>query len=332
MSTTACSATTFSPEADAASWKLALKLDIVIVNWNTGPLLRECLGSLAQARLLPGMTIGAVVVVDNASQDGSHLGLPAIAAPVRLIVNADNRGFAAACNQGAAACDGELILFLNPDTRLFADSLRAPVQYLHAPGNEDVGIVGIQLVDDRGHVSRTCARFPRLRQYAAMAIGVDRVFPALGHFMREWDHGDTRTVEQVMGAFFMTRRALFDRLGGFDERFFVYLEEVDFSLRALHAGWRSVYLAQAQAYHLGGGSSGKARAQRLFYALRSRLRFAGKHFTPMARLALWLVILVLEPLPRFLFLLLGGRRDELGETILGYRLLFADLAAAKTRP
>ena len=313
------------------SWNAALKLDIVIVNWNTGSLLRECVGSIGTARMPEDAQINAVVIVDNASSDGSHLDLPAITPPMRVIVNENNRGFAAACNQGAATCRGDLILFLNPDTRLFAESLLGPIEYLRGAGNERVGIVGIQLLDGQGRVSRTCARFPRLRQYAAMSLGIDRVFPRLGHFMREWDHGDTRTVEQVIGAFFMTRRPLFERLGGFDERFFVYLEEVDFSLRALQAGWRSVYLAQAQAYHMGGGSSGKARAHRLFYVLRSRLRFAGKHFTPAARLALWFVILVLEPLPRFLFLLLRGRREELGETVLGYRLLFADLASGEAR-
>jgi GT2 family glycosyltransferase len=99
----------------------------------------------------------------------------------------------------------------------------------------------------------------------------------------------TRDVDQVIGAYFMIRRPLFDALGGFDERFFVYFEEVDLSLRARHAGYRSVYFHDARAYHRGGLSSDQVKAARLYYSLRSRLLYAWKHFSPIQA---WFVMAV----------------------------------------
>ena len=97
--------------------------------------------------------------------------------------------------------------------------------------------------------------------------------------MSEWAHDTDREVDQVIGAYFLTRRALFQKLGGFDQRFFVYFEEVDFCVRARTAGSTAFFLAGAQAFHRGGGSSEQVPAQRLFYSLRSRMAYSHKHFT-----------------------------------------------------
>lgn len=305
---------------------LLLRLSIIIVNWNTGDLLRECVASIRSAHLPESVALGSIVVVDNASHDYSTNGLDAFGLPIILLRNERNMGFAAACNQGVrAAVSSDCVLFLNPDTRLFEDSLRTPLQYLLAPENSDVGIVGIQLLDESGRVARSCARFPSLRQHAAMTFGIDRLFPSLAQNMRDWPHDHTREVDHVMGAFLLTRGPLFQALDGFDERFFVYLEDVDFSLRAHRSGWRSVYLSTAQAYHMGGGSSRKAKGRRLFYSLRSRLQFGDKHFGVLARVGLWALVLVFEPIPRFAQLLATGRFAELRDVLEGYRLLFSNL-------
>jgi GT2 family glycosyltransferase len=297
-------------------------LSIVIVNWNSGSLLRECLRSLPPAALPPGWEIESVVVVDNASTDGSARGLEAPGLPLRLIENADNLGFAAACNQGAAASRSEFVLFLNPDTRLFEDSLRVPVAWLADPAHAQVGIVGIPLVDASGAVARSCARFPRPRHFAAQACGIDRVVPALGHLMREWDHASTREVDQVIGAFFLTRRSLFDRLQGFDERFFVYFEEVDFALRARELGFASVFLTGTTAFHVGGGSTGSVKGRRLFYSLRARTLYAKKHFSLAQRTWLWSVTLLMEPPARAIQALMRGRWRELSDIVEGYSLFW----------
>jgi GT2 family glycosyltransferase len=262
-----------------------------------------------------------VVIVDNGSADNSAADLLLTCAPLRLIRNERNRGFAAACNQGAADLDADLILFLNPDTRLFGDSLAVPLVHLADPVHASTGIAGIQIVDEAGRVARSCARFPTVSHFACQALALDRLLPRLGHAMREWDHADSRVVDQVIGAFFLIRRTLFEQLGGFDERFFVYFEEVDLSLRAHQAGWRSMYFADARVFHKGGGTSDQIKARRLFYSLRSRLAFGRKHFGLVRRGALLLVTVALEPLSRVVHLVLSGRWGELGDVVQAYALL-----------
>ena len=130
---------------------------VVIVNWNSGAQLAECLQSFAA--VADDGVAARVTVIDNASADGSCDGLSA-PVPLTVIRNADNRGFAAACNQGAAGSDADFLLFLNPDTRLMPGSLAGPVRCLGAPEHRTVGIAGIQLLDADGEVARNTARTP----------------------------------------------------------------------------------------------------------------------------------------------------------------------------
>ena len=300
-------------------------IDILIVNWNAGELLRDCLESISVARL-DGFKLSRVVVVDNASTDGSADGLDDLGLPLVVIRNGQNSGFAAACNQGAKGSKADYLLFLNPDTRLFKDSLVKPLTFMQQLNSQDIGIVGVQLVDNTGKVCRTCARFPTPGQFFAKMLGLDRILSGFFrcHFMKEWDHLENRYVDQVMGAFFWVRRSLFDKLGGFDERFFVYFEEVDFSYRARQRGWRSFYLADAQAYHMGGGTSEQVKATRLFYSLRSRILYGYKHFSWWPATALMLGTLMLEPFARLALAVFDRSCLQAKETLKGYaRLLSA---------
>jgi len=273
-------------------------IHVVIVNWNSGRQLQECLASFTAASS-DEVTLLGVTVVDNASTDGSAQGL-ACPAPFDLIRNAQNRGFAAACNQGAADAQADFLLFLNPDTRLMPGSLEQPTRYLQAPENAAVGIVGIQLLDADGRVARNTARLPTPWSMIGNSIGLDRLMPSVfpSHFATEWAHDETRTVDQVMGAFFLVRRSVFDALGGFDERFFVYYEDMDFAALARELGWSSVYLSTAQAFHRGQGTTNAATAQRMFYFARSRILYARKHFGGFGAVAVTLSTLFLEPLVR----------------------------------
>lgn len=305
---------------------MTTSLAIVIVNWNSGTQLSECISSIDDAAALLSIEqrLAEVVVVDNGSSDGSARDLQLESCTLRVINNNLNLGFAAACNQGARGVDADLILFLNPDTRLFEKSLVVPLSYLDKTEHARTGIVGIQMVDDRGQVARSCAHFPRPSHFAAQALGMDRLLPSTAHAMRDWDHADTREVDQVIGAFFLIRRSLFDTLGGFDERFFVYFEEVDLALRARQAGWRCVFLSEAQAFHKGGGTTEKVKARRLFYSLRSRLKYGRKHFDPWQRALLSLVTWILEPISRSVHLALRGRWREIGHVAEAYALLATD--------
>lgn len=290
----------------------AATVDIVIVNWNSGALLRQCLASLAGLCVGGQGLVEKVMVVDNASHDASLAGLPELPFPLVVQENARNAGFAAACNQGARLGTARYILFLNPDTRVFPDSLALPVSFMER--HMDVGICGIQLVDDQGRVARSCSRFPRAGRVAAKMLGVSHVFPRSGERMLEWDHGDSREVDQVMGAFFLVRREVFEALAGFDPRFFVYYEEVDFSLRARMAGWRSYFLASAHAFHAGCGTTRHIRAERLFHLHSSRILYGFKHFGLPSAIVLLFLTLLVEPLPRLCLALVRGEWTDLGAT------------------
>jgi hypothetical protein len=298
-------------------------LDIVIVNWNSGVLLREAVASIAE---FGANLVNKVIVVDNDSLDDSLTVVEANGADLpfslSIIRNPTNLGFGAACNQGAKQAESEYLLFLNPDTALFADTLSKALAYMQDPANARVGICGVQLLDEQGRVSRSCARFPSARRFLAHALGVDRLFPQLGHFMADWDHRQTREVDQVIGAFFLVRREMFEALGGFDERFFVYFEEVDLSRRARNAGWRSVYLADAQAFHVGGGTSGQVKARRLFYLSRSCLLYATKHFSVAGAAVAMFATLLVEPLSRTMLALLRGSWSGVKETWAAYGMLW----------
>jgi GT2 family glycosyltransferase len=298
-------------------------LDIVLVNWNAGSLLRNCVHSI-EAASQENFSIGQVVIVDNGSIDGSAEGLISSTLPVKLIRNTDNKGFAAACNLGARGSNANYLLFLNPDTRLFQNSLSAPLAFMQSPENARVGIVGIQLLDEQHLVSRSCARFPTTGMFVLQALGLSRL-PWLRHLnmhMSDWTHDTTRAVDHVIGAFYLIRRSLFDSLGGFDERFFVYLEDLDLSLRAHQAGWTNIYLADIQAFHLGGGTSRQIKARRLFYSLRSRILYGFKHFKPWQGWMLLGVTLMVEPISRSILALARGDFQGVGNTIKAYKSLY----------
>ena len=293
-------------------------VSVTIVNWNAGTQLHACVDSVIQyGRPL----VEQIIVVDNGSTDGSETAIEGLPS-VTLIHAGANLGFGRACNLGAANSNSEFLLFLNPDARLFPDTLSKAVDFMQRPENAKVGICGVQLVDQGGDIARSCARFPSPQNLVAYAIGLDRSFPRLGHFMGEWDHATTRQVDHVIGAFFLIRRCVFDALHGFDETFFVYLEDLDLSYRAKQLQWTSVYLADVQAFHAGGGASNQVKARRLFYSLRSRILYAFKHFHVFAATGVLLTTLLIEPMSRSVLAL--GRRSwaSLRETWAAYGMLY----------
>jgi GT2 family glycosyltransferase len=302
------------------------QLDVVIVNWKAGRLLRDCVAALDESTSAPDLN---VVVVDNASGDGSADRLPASHLEVEIVRNRENLGFARACNLGAARGRAPFVLILNPDTRVAPDTLGRALGFLSGPEARGVGILGVKLTDDEGGIHRTCARAPTRGRLLAGAAGLEKVLARFvkPHFMVEWDHRETRPVDQVMGAFLMIRRELFERLGGFDERFFVYFEDVDLCVRARGAGAHVVHFAEASAWHLGGGTTDQVRDRRLFYFLRSQVQYAAKHFgRGTALLALAAALLANVPL-RAARSALAGSLDDARHAVGGGWLLLKDSPA-----
>lgn len=272
---------------------------VVIVNWNSGAQLKDCLQSFA-AVAGDDIVLSRITVVDNASVDGSSDDLETTDVLLTVIRNTENRGFAAACNQGRAGSNADFLLFLNPDTRLMPGSLERPARFLRSPGNEAAGIVGIQLIGPAGDIARNTSRRPSVWSLLGNSLGLDRLIPSIfpPHFVTEWPHDETRVVDQVMGAFFFVRRSVCETLGGFDERFFVYFEDLDFAIRARDRGWSSVYLTTAQAFHRGHGTTDAATDRRMFYFARSRILYARKHFNPFSAFVMMFTTLILEPAAR----------------------------------
>lgn len=298
-------------------------IDVVIVNWNSAGHLKHCLDALAVDS--ERTFIRSVTVVDNLSTDGSV----DIETPPTLRVRIDrageNLGFARGCNRGARPGEAEILLFLNPDTRIRPGALEAGVTALRT--RPDLGIVGLRLVDATDTSQGSCSNFPSPLAFFLRAFALDRL-PWLSRFrafMPESDCAGSRIVDQVMGACWFMPRPLFRELGGFDERFFMYYEDTDLALRSKRAGRGSWFEISGKAEHTGGGSSSAIPERRLFYFLRSRLTFARKHFSRSNYLAVLLTTLTIEPWTR---LILTGWRQGFGglrAVVAGYRLLWCSL-------
>jgi GT2 family glycosyltransferase len=146
-------------------------------------------------------------------------------------------------------------------------------------------------MDEKGNTSTSAARFPTLQVMAGKILGLTKIFPSVfpAHLMSSSNLRESGIVDQVIGAFFLIRKNVFEHCNGFDERFFVYFEEVDLSLRAKQLRYSSYYLSEVSAFHKGGGCSERVKADRLFYSLRSRILYAQKHYSKIEFIAIILL-------------------------------------------
>jgi hypothetical protein len=285
------------------------------------------------ARTRAGPQIHRVTVVDNASSDGSLQGLENPSVPLEIIRNDQNVGFAAGCNQGAASSTADYLLFLNPDTRLFRDTLERVTRFMESERAREIGICGVQMVDSDGTPRLSYARFPSPRVVFGEITGMRRVWPQLfpRHQLTGAEAETSQFVDQVIGAFFFVRRPLFAALNGFDERYFIYFEEVDFSLRARNHGSRSYFLKEARAFHAEHVSSDQAPGMGLYHVLRSRLLFAFKHWPRWKANLILVATLTVEFAARLIRASARRSRRDVTATLSAYRLLVRELVPLTTR-
>ncbi len=293
-------------------------IDVVIVNWNSGDMLSDCVSSILNGNY---DSIDKIIIVDNGSEDGSA-NLQIESNQVLLIKNPSNYGFAKSCNIGARHSTGEYILFLNPDTVLEPNTLKKTINYMEKDGNEMVGISGIQLCYEDGNIARHSSRFPSPFSFFMRSSGLHKIFLSLDHVLTEWNHLDTREVPHVIGAYFFVRKKLFNSLNGFDERFFVYLEDLDFSLRADRLGFKTHFISTIKSMHIAGGTSRQIQAKRLFYSLRSRIIYSYKHFNFLSATLILLSVIFIEPISRTLFSIKNLSLISIKNLIKSYILLF----------
>lgn len=293
------------------------KLDIVIVNWNSGELLLNCVSSLLH---YCSDLIDKIIIIDNGSNDGSGQSVIGMS-QVEVHFAKENLGFGKACNLGASFSKNPYLLFLNPDTIHIEDSISKVYDYMERDDNFSVAICGIQMVDENGLVVKSCSRFPRSWFYLIQSIGLNKLLKKQSQIMEDWMHDSIKEVDHVIGAFFLIRKDVFMQLQGFDEHFFLYLEDVDLSYRAKQLGFSSVYFSESKIVHLGGGVSKQIKAARLFYSLRSRILFARKHFSYIAFGFVFFTTVCIEPISRLIYGIFLRSIQSIKETIHAYKML-----------
>ncbi len=251
-------------------------MSAVIVNWNGGRDLLHCIESL----LAQGWPELEVIVVDNASTDGSADRAAEKFPQVSIVRHSRNLGYAKGANAGVARSSGEFVLLLNPDVRLRQGALRKLADF--ASSRPEAGVVGPKILNPDGSLQYSCRRFPNLPAAFLRHTPLEAFLPRhryLRHYlMLDFDHDSVREVDWVSGACMFLRRRALEEVGGFDEKFFLYCEDMDLCLRMRGAGWRVFYFPHAEAVHATGSSSWRRPFASVFHAHRSMWLFYRKYF------------------------------------------------------
>jgi GT2 family glycosyltransferase len=311
-------------------------LSVVIVNWNTGPLLSECLESLYAdlplGRVAPAdktdrpLRLHAedveVFVVDNCSSDGSARAAAERFPQVRLIENAANPGFAAANNQALRLACGQYALLLNPDTVLRPGALDGLVDFLER--NPRAGAVGPRLLNPDGSLQYSCSPEPTLRGEFLRLFHIGGVRTDGYYAMERWE-AQPRAVDTLLGACILARRAALEQVGYFDTGYFMYTEEVDLCRKLRQAGWGVHWTPAAEVAHYGGQSTRLAAAEMFLQLYQSKLAYFRKYG---GRGAGWVYKLILlgASLVR-VATAAATRQPAQAEIARNYRRLIASLAS-----
>ena len=228
-----------------------MDVSIIVVNYNTAHLLDEMFGAVEAAT--GGLSV-QTIVVDNASRDGSAALLRERYPDVELIANTENVGFGRANNQALVQARGRYLLLLNTDAFVAAGGIERTVRYLDA--NPDVHVLGVRLVGRDGTLQPSCRYFPTPWNEFLVRTGLERIFRGtkLVDDMR-WDHASVRECDWVPGCYLLLRKAVVDRIGLFDPRFFLYYEEVDHCRADKAIGGKVVYYPDTTVVHIGGESA-----------------------------------------------------------------------------
>lgn len=247
-------------------------LSVVIVNWNTGDLLRKCVDSLRRVR--PSFPL-EVIVLDNASGDGSARDLVWEGDGLRLITHTSNLGFARACNRGIGESHGRYVLLLNPDTQVLPGSLEAILTFMDA--HPEAAAAGPALLNPDGSLQPSGGRLPSLRGLLAIHPLIARLLRPPEDPLRRRDFTRVAEVEEVSGACLLMRRSAWEAVGPLDEAYFLYFEELDWCLRLKRQGGKVYYLPQARVLHHWRSRTDPDPLAQLHH-LRSQRYYVRKHF------------------------------------------------------
>ncbi len=281
------------------------KVDIIIVNWNSGNLTMQAAAPYLHYK--SEKICCNVIVVDNGSVDNSdQLFENRI---TNVIYNKSNQGFGRACNQAFVGSNGDYILLLNPDTLSETLVLEELVEFLEK--NPAYGVTGPREIDDKGGVLRTCGRFPTFKTALSEVLGLSKIFPNVFTpvpIMTDWDHSESRDVDHVIGSYMLIRKSVLDRIGFMDEKYFVYLEDFDLNKRVNDAGFKVFYNNRRSVFHEGGGTGQRMETRRLFYSMSSRRIYWRKYLGRFRSLVLTVLSIFVEPFLRIIDSLIKERK------------------------
>ncbi|MCC7128877.1 MAG: hypothetical protein B6D39_02390 [Anaerolineae bacterium UTCFX2] len=248
-------------------------LSILIVNWNGGQVLLDCLESIFGN---PPDQPYEVILVDNASTDASAHAAESRYPQVQVIHSPANLGFAGANNIAFNRASGEYLLLLNPDTVVQPGALQALLSYLAE--NSKAGAAGARLLNPDGSLQPSCSPEPTLSREFARLFHLKGVRPDGYYEMKDWDIAAPRRVDTLLGACLMVRRTAQLQIGAMDETFFMYSEEVDYCRRLRQAGWEICWVPQARVVHLGAQSTRQAASQMFLQLYLAKVQYFRKHY------------------------------------------------------
>ena len=283
-----------------------MDLSIIIISWNTRGLLKQCLDSVL---VNPPLGEYEIFVVDNASSDGSVAMVRECFPEVHLIENRENVGFARANNQAIRASSGEYILLLNSDTIIQPGALQNMLAFMTM--HSQPGIVGGYILNPDRTPQVCSGHFPTLVSEAVSSWGLDSRLPFSVWFT---PHSDSSAewveTDWVLGAALMTRREVLDQVGGLDEEYFMYSEEIDLAYRVKNKGWRNYVLQTAPIIHLGHQSTDQAPARMKAELFRSKIRYFQKHKGAISALLLGFIFASSILAKRWFYWLTGSRAQS----------------------
>jgi len=275
-------------KASKAEAKETFDLAVVVVNYNTRLHLKRCLVSLKENPFTKGTF--RVVVVDNGSKDGSVAMVESEFPWVMLIKNSRNLGFAKGCNQGIKAVRAKYYLLLNSDAAILDDALDVLFEFMEK--NPDIGASGGLIYTDDGKIQPSTLIFPKYTNLLFSRSSIFSKIPALKKRMQRLRRVPDfiSDVEALAGGFLMLRSEALKQVGLLDERFFIYLEDIDICRRLRKAGWRVVFNPNARILHSWGASSKKRRAKSFFWHHLSMFKYFQKHYPYLLPLNLLLFL------------------------------------------
>jgi GT2 family glycosyltransferase len=251
-----------------------MDISVIIVSWNVRDLLKKCLESIFRHTQDVAFE---VIMVDNASTDGTLEMLKHYFPNVKLIANQKNLGFAKANNIGIREAQGEYILLLNPDTEFIENSLEKVVQKMES--DENIGVLGCRILNSDKSLQPSVRRFPTLASQLIILLKLHRLFPSLlnNYLAKDFDYSKEAEAVQVMGAFFCVSRTVFEQIGLLDEEYFIWFEEVDFCRRAKKVGYKVIYCPEISIIHHSGQSFAQVDTlKKQWWFFRSALHYFSK--------------------------------------------------------